>query len=94
MRHDVFVKMNYKTIGELKSTIIDKGNVFNANNNKYMMCAGKYTKEGWSLVFKASSVEEAEKIISNSKFNRKAEIKTVPVQENIIEEKVSLPNWI
>lgn len=92
MRHDVFVKVNCKTIGELKSTIIDKGNSFNINNKKYMMCAGKYTKEGWSLVFKASSIEEAEEILASNKFNKKMETKEC--ESIFVEEKVSLPNWI
>lgn len=93
MKNDVFVKVNYKTLGELKSTIIDRGNLLGENNKKYMMCAGKYTKEGWSLVFKASSIEEAEEILSSNKFNRKpvvTEVKQVP----IIEEHVSIPSWI
>lgn len=94
MKNDVFVKVNYKTLGELKSTIIDKQNLFDINNNKYMMCAGKYTKEGWSLVFKASSIEEAEEILASSKFNKRNVVEPVINTHNFIEDKVSLPSWI
>lgn len=58
----VFVKLNYKTMGEYKSLVVNReGN--EDISNKYLMCAGKYTKEGWSFVFKANSMAEAEYLI-------------------------------
>lgn len=67
---DVFVKLNYKSIGEFKSLIIDKDLGYN-EENKYMMCAGNYNKNGWTFVFKANSVKEAEELINNNKFSTK-----------------------
>lgn len=68
MVNNVFVKLNYKTIGEFKSLIIDR-NLVGSEKNKYMMCAGNYNKDGWTFVFKASSVKEAEELINNNKFS-------------------------
>lgn len=66
--NDVFVKLNYKTIGEFKSLIIDR-ELDSNEEHKYMMCAGNYNKDGWTFVFKANSVKEAEELISNNKFS-------------------------
>ena len=52
MNNDIFVKLNYKTIGEFKSLIVDRQHE-NKHNNKYMICSGKYDKNGWTFVFKA-----------------------------------------
>lgn len=66
--NDVFVKLNYKTIGEFKSLIIDR-ELDSSEEHKYMMCAGNYNKDGWTFVFKANSIKEAEELISNNKFS-------------------------
>lgn len=34
-----------------------------------MMCTGNYNKYGWSFVFKANSVKEAEELINNNRFS-------------------------
>lgn len=68
--NDVFVKLNYKTIGEFKSLIIDR-ELGCSEENKYMMCAGNYNKDGWTFVFKANSIKEAEELINNNKFSAK-----------------------
>jgi len=65
MKNDIFVKLNYKTIGELKSLIVDREHK-NKDYEKYLMCTGKYDKNGWTFIFKANSIEEAEEIINNS----------------------------
>lgn len=103
--NDVFVKLNYKTIGEFKSLIIDRelgGN----EENKYMMCAGNYNKDGWTFVFKANSVKEAEELINNNKFSAKPLYKEVcePIYNekiysnrklHIIEnDLVQIPTWM
>ena len=75
VNNDVFVKLNYKTIGEFKSLIIDR-NLGCNENHKYMMCAGNYNKDGWTFVFKANSVREAEELINNNKFQSKPIYKT------------------
>lgn len=59
----VFVKLNYKTIGEFKSLIVDREGNFNSSD-KYLMCAGKYDKNGWTIVFKAKDYKEAEEIVN------------------------------
>lgn len=71
VNNDVFVKLNYKNIGEFKSLIINK-DLEESENNKYVMCAGNYNKDGWTFVFKARSIKEAEALINNNKFSNKA----------------------
>ena len=39
--NDIFVKLNVKSIGEVRSLIIDKDNLKENDGNKYIMCAGK-----------------------------------------------------
>ncbi|SFU60711.1 hypothetical protein SAMN04487886_10731 [Clostridium sp. DSM 8431] len=64
--NDVFVKLNLKNIGEVRSLIVDKGGIYTNKNGRYLMCAGKYDKNGWTIVFKAKSYKEAEYIIDNT----------------------------
>lgn len=102
---DVFVKLNYKTIGEFKSLIIDRSLDHN-EEHKYMMCAGNYNKDGWTFVFKANSVREAEELINNNKFKSKPvyNIKSDEIIDSkkmsnqclgILEtERVQIPNWM
>ena len=67
----VFVKLNYKNIGEINSLIIDRQGSF-GDSKKYLMCAGKYDKDGWTIVCKARNFKEAEEIVNNNPFkNRK-----------------------
>ena len=56
----IFVKLNYKNIGELNSFVYDMTNGVNKDDDKYVMCAGKYDKNGWTIVFKAKSINEAQ----------------------------------
>ncbi|WP_024614111.1 hypothetical protein [Clostridium sp. Ade.TY] len=63
----VFVKLNYKNIGEVRSLIIDRQGNF-GNSKKYLMCAGKCDKNGWTIVFKARDFKEAEEIVNSSTF--------------------------
>lgn len=98
MQHNsgVFVKLNYKTIGEFKSLIIDKENSY-IEDKKYVMCAGKYTKDGWTFVFKANSINEAEELINNnSVINNRNHRK--PIIENNIhmleQDIVQIPAWM
>ena len=45
MNNGIFVKLNYKNIGELKSFVYDKPMVeIDNNRDKYVMCAGKCDK--------------------------------------------------
>lgn len=98
MDHDIFVKLNYKTIGEFKSLILDREKK-SLKKDKYLMCAGKYDKSGWTFVFKASSLKEAEEIISiNSKnvyekneVKEKLKVKKMSFMDNDI---VQIPSFI
>lgn len=96
MNNDIFVKLNYKTIGEFKSLIIDRQHIDN-EEQKYLMCSGKYDKDGWTFVFKANSMKEAEDFINNNSLSRKkSTIKNVldnnmSFMEN---EKIHIPAWI
>lgn len=68
----IFVKLNYKNIGELQSFIYDRANSIKRNNDRYVMCAGKYDKSGWTIVFKAKSINEAQELVNiNSKRTNK-----------------------
>lgn len=88
---NVFVKLNYKTIGEFKSLIIDKENPF-CDDKRYMMCAGKYSKEGWTFVFKANSINEAEELIAKRE-NKKRLI--IDNKVHIMEQDVvEIPRWM
>ena len=66
MNNDVFVKLNLKNIGEVRSLIVDKEGMTRENEGKYIMCAGKYDKNGWTIVFKVKNYKEAEYIIENT----------------------------
>ena len=96
MNHDIFVKLNYKSIGEFKSLILDREKK-GLTNDKYLMCTGKYDKNGWTFIFKANSIQEAEEIISinskNAYKKREENLKTNII--NFIEtDVVQIPSFI
>lgn len=64
---NIFVKLNYKSMTESRSLIIDRQGDF-GDSKKYLMCAGKYDKNGWTIVFKARDYKEAEEIVNNNPF--------------------------
>ena len=82
MNNDIFVKLNYKTIGEFKSLIIDRQHIDN-EKEKYLMCTGKYDKNGWTFIFKANSMKEAEEFINNNSLNRKKSVIKNVLDNNI-----------
>ena len=85
---DILVKVNYKNIGELNSFIYN--NIESDKNDKYVMCAGKYDKTGWTIVFKAKNMYEAEEIL-----NRNSERRDKILSNQIIEDdKVLIPSWM
>lgn len=92
---DVFVKLNVKNYGEIRSLIVDKNDSAIQIKDKYIMCAGKYNKDGWTIVFKARSFKEAENIIENAKLNAKQEsekkevLKDLPLDISILNRAVS-----
>ncbi|AGF53878.1 MULTISPECIES: hypothetical protein [Clostridium] len=63
-----FVKLNCKNIDSIKSLIIDRQGHYVNEEKKYIMCAGKYDKNGWTLVFRARSFEEAEELANLNPF--------------------------
>lgn len=66
-KSNVFVKINLKNIGEVRSLIVDKAGLGKYYNDKYLMCAGKYDHvNGWTIVFKAKDYKEAQYIIDNT----------------------------
>lgn len=87
---NIFVKLNYKNIGELNSFIYNNTGMTEGNYNKYVMCAGKYDKSGWTIVFKAKSIDEAQQLMEmNSK--KRSDI----IKSQIIDgDKVMLPTWL
>lgn len=96
MNNDIFVKLNYKTIGEFKSLIVDRQHE-DMHNNKYMICSGKYDKSGWTFVFKANSLQEAEDFIKKNSIKRRNIVNEINIDNtlNLIEnEKIHIPAWI
>ena len=96
MNNDIFVKLNYKTIGEFKSLIVDRQHE-DMCNNKYMICTGKYDKNGWTFIFKANSLQEAEDFIKKNSIKRKDIVREIPIDNriNFIEhETIHIPAWI
>lgn len=90
MNNEIFVKLNYKNIGELKNFVYDRVIGGNRNKDKYVMCAGKCYKDGWTIVFKAKTLSEAEELVSKNKRRRKNLIKSQMVSV----EQVYLPSWM
>ena len=68
-----FVKLNCKNVDNIRSLIIDRQENYMNQQGKYIMCAGKYDKNGWTLVFRAKSFEEAEELASINPFMHKKE---------------------
>lgn len=91
----IFVKVNYKNMGELNSFIYDSMNGVNKNKDKYVMCAGKYNKDGWTMVFKAKSIREAEELLSINSAKRELDKKKHILQSQLLEnDRVSIPSWM
>lgn len=94
---EVFVKVNYKTIGELKSLIIDNEASY-TDEKKYMICTGKYNKDGWTIIFKANSIEEAEALISKKYLNSKKQNSRRLIMDNRVhvleQDTVQIPAWM
>jgi len=44
-----FVKLNCKNVDNVRSLIIDRQENYINQQEKYIMCAGKYDKNGWTL---------------------------------------------
>ncbi len=86
----IFVKLNYKNIGELNSFVYDMTNGVNKDDDKYVMCAGKYDKNGWTIVFKAKSINEAQELVTRNSQKRSRK-RSSTIIEN---EKVSIPSWM
>lgn len=91
----IFVKVNYKNIGELNSFIYDSMNGINKNKDKYVMCAGKYDKNGWTIVFKAKNINEAEELLSRNSARRELNRREQLMNSSIIDnERVLIPAWM
>lgn len=89
-KENIFVKLNYKNIGELNTFIYNNKELTEESYNKYVMCAGKYDKNGWTIVFKAKNINEAQQLVernSNKQNNNK-------ILHSINDEKVMLSAWI
>ncbi|WP_160692793.1 hypothetical protein [Clostridium sp. C2-6-12] len=63
-----FVKVNCKNVDSIRSLIIDRQGNYGNKQGKYIMCAGKYDRNGWTLVFRARSFEEAEELANLNPF--------------------------
>ncbi|MDD7795142.1 hypothetical protein [Clostridium sp. 'White wine YQ'] len=67
----IFVKINYKIDRSFKEGIKE-----NSHKNKkglfdkYLLCGGKYNKDGVTMIFQAENLKEAEEIINNNPFQK------------------------
>ena len=66
-----FVKLNCKNVDNIRSLIIDRQVNYINEQGRYIMCAGKYDKNGWTLVFRAKSFKEAEELANLNPFMNK-----------------------
>lgn len=89
-KESIFVKLNYKNIGELNSFIYNNTRSTDENYDKYVMCAGKYDKSGWTIVFKAKNLDEAHQLVERNSMKRK-DINSSKIKDD---NKVILPAWI
>ena len=54
------------------------------------MCAGKYSRDGWTIVFKAKNISEAEELL-----NRNSKKREEMINAQLIEnDTVSIPYWM
>jgi uncharacterized protein len=70
-REGLFVKINYNNNGrtyENKSKSNKMSRSGDSNVKKYLLCAGVFNKNGGTMIFQASSMDEAEQIIQNNPF--------------------------
>ena len=88
--NEIFIKLNYKNIGELNSFIYDKTTGVNKNEDRYVMCAGKYDKNGWTIVFKAKSINEAQELVEMNSRKRN----TLLNSNLVTEERISIPYFM
>ena len=68
-----FVKLNCKNVDNIRSLIIGRNVNYINKQERYIMCVGKYGKNGWTLVFRARSFEEAEELANLNPFMHKKE---------------------
>jgi len=68
-----FVKVNCKNVDNIRSLIIDRQVNYKSEQDKYIMCAGKYDKNGWTLVFRARTYKEAEELANLNPFEHKTQ---------------------
>lgn len=86
----IFVKLNCKNIGEVNSFVYDMTSGLDKKDDKYVMCAGKYDKNGWTIVFKARNINEAQELVTRNFQRRSRRIKPSIIDN----EKVSIPSWM
>ena len=59
------------------------------------MCAGKYNKDGWTMVFKAKNIREAEELLSMNSAKRQLNKKSNMINTQIVEnDRVLIPSWM
>lgn len=56
------VKLNCKNMNSIRSLIIDRQTKNIDKKEKYILCAGKYDKNGWTFIIRTNTYEEAKKL--------------------------------
>ncbi|MCJ7691077.1 MAG: hypothetical protein MUO60_17430, partial [Clostridiaceae bacterium] len=64
---DLLVKINYTQEGNDSLQIIYTESTKKVNNSsKYLICGGRYNRNGGTIMFKAKNIEEATQIANNN----------------------------
>jgi hypothetical protein len=65
--NDLLVKINYTQEGNDSLQIIYTSSAEKANHSsKYLICGGRYNRNGGTIMFKAKNLEEAAQIANNN----------------------------
>lgn len=62
--YNLYVKINYKVLGNVEEVAVSKTRVNNANvsSSKYLIGGGVYNKNGGTVVFTAKNLEEINQV--------------------------------
>ena len=69
-KNGLFVKISYNNIGMVQNEDRNKDVHINHDmkQKKYLLCAGVLNKQGGTMIFQASNMDEAQHIINNNPF--------------------------
>jgi hypothetical protein len=65
--YNLYVKINYKTLGNTEEAAIGRTKVNNGkiSSSRYLICGGVYNRNGGSVIFTAKNLEEIKQVTVN-----------------------------